>query len=73
VFPTEYEGSPLLPMEALACGLPIIVFKESNVGEVIEQGIHGFVIKPEMRNSEKVEFILNNPDMIKKCPYSAEI
>jgi glycosyltransferase involved in cell wall biosynthesis len=43
-FPTKYEGFPVAPMEALACGLPIVVSKESNMGEVVSNGTQGFVV-----------------------------
>jgi glycogen(starch) synthase len=62
IFPTAYEGFPVVPMEAMACGLPIIVSKESNMGEIITDGVHGLVI--ENRDSqpyrENIEFLLNN-------------
>ena len=50
LFPTMYEGFPVAPMEAMSCGLPIIVSKESNMGEIIKDGVHGFVINERNPN-----------------------
>jgi glycosyltransferase involved in cell wall biosynthesis len=66
VFPTVYEGFPVVPMEALSCVLPIVVSKESNMGEVITEGVHGFTIQqniPEMYR-EKIQYLLNNDGLL---------
>ncbi len=61
VFPTRYEGFPLVPLEALACGLPIIVAKESNYGEIIEEGMHGFIVteRDPSLYEQKINLLLN--------------
>lgn len=38
-----YEGSPLVAIEALGCGLPVIANVSSRVGEIIKPGITGFI------------------------------
>jgi alpha-maltose-1-phosphate synthase len=43
-FPTTYEGFPVVPMEALACGLPLLVSEASNIGEIVTQGKQGFIV-----------------------------
>lgn len=68
IFPTIYEGFPLVPLEALASGLPIIVSTESNLGEIIEEGVHGFVVKEGSPSAykEKIEFLLNDDVILEK-------
>jgi len=68
IFPTVYEGFPLAPLEALACGLPIIVSKESNMGEIIEDGVHGFVIDDNnpLSYQEKIDLIVNDDNRLKE-------
>lgn len=66
IFPTLYEGFPLVPLEALACSLPIIVSEESNLGEIINEGVHGFVINDRnpLSYKEKIELLLNDSRML---------
>ena len=50
ILPTKYEGFPLAPLEAMACGLSIIISKECPTKEIIQDGVEGFIVdqrKPE--------------------------
>ncbi len=71
IFPTIYEGFPLVPLEALACGLPIIVSAESNLGEIIDEGVHGFVVTERSPSAyeEKIKFLLNDDVMLEKMSF----
>lgn len=51
VFPTLVEGMPLVVLEAMACGLPVIVTANGPAG-IVRDGIDGFII-PE-RNADAV-------------------
>jgi glycosyltransferase involved in cell wall biosynthesis len=66
IFPTLYEGFPLVPLEAMACGVPIIVSEESNVGEIIKDGVHGFVVKNRnpLSYKDRIELLLNDAEML---------
>ncbi len=68
LFPTIYEGFPMAPLEALACGLPAIVSEESNLGEIIEEGTHGFVIKGgnPLAYQEKIDLIINDDSRLEE-------
>jgi glycosyltransferase involved in cell wall biosynthesis len=62
IFPTMYEGFPVVPLEAMGCGVPIIVSKEANMEEIIKDGVHGFIVKDRNPKSyrEKIESMLND-------------
>ncbi len=44
IFPSRHEGCAVVPAEALACGLPIIISNMTGVNEIIKSGEQGFVI-----------------------------
>lgn len=43
IFPTLVEGMPMVVLEAMACGLPVIV-TPNGPGEVVRDGVDGYVI-----------------------------
>jgi glycosyltransferase involved in cell wall biosynthesis len=40
------EGIPLTIIEAMAAGLPVVATRVGGVGEVVEDGVHGFLADP---------------------------
>ena len=45
VFPSMYEAYPLVVMEALACGLPVVATAVGSVPEVIVDGTNGAIVE----------------------------
>ncbi|MCR5671764.1 MAG: glycosyltransferase [Butyrivibrio sp.] len=43
VLSSMYEGSPLVAIEAMSCGLPVIANVSSRVNEIIKPGKNGFI------------------------------
>ena len=46
VTPTLYEGLPLVVLEAMACGKPIVASNVSEVPHAVKEGIYGFLVPP---------------------------
>ena len=53
VYPTLFDASSNAVLEAMACGIPVIASKYSGTGELITEGVSGFLISsPE--NPEEI-------------------
>ncbi|MEW6570349.1 MAG: glycosyltransferase family 4 protein [Nitrospirota bacterium] len=63
VFPALYEPFGNVHLEALATGLPVITTKSTGAAEILEDGVHGFVVSsPEDHASvaEKIELMITD-------------
>jgi glycosyltransferase involved in cell wall biosynthesis len=43
---SEYEGTPNAVLEAMALGTPVVATDVGGTAELVEQGIHGLVVRP---------------------------
>ena len=63
VFPTLVEGMPLVVLEAMACGLPVIVTANGPAG-IVRDGVDGFIIPQRSAEAvhEKLELLHRDPE-----------
>ena len=66
IFPSLCEGLSLSCMEAAACGLPLVVSKNSGINDLITEGKEGFVIPIQSVDAivEKVNWFIEHPEQI---------
>jgi colanic acid/amylovoran biosynthesis glycosyltransferase len=46
VLPSFAEGVPVVLMEALATGVPVVATRVAGVGELVEEGVSGYLVPP---------------------------
>lgn len=68
VLPSLSEGFPVVLLEAMASGLPIITTKIRGLAEIIQDGVNGFLVHPKSSNeiADRISLILNDKKVIKK-------
>jgi glycosyltransferase involved in cell wall biosynthesis len=65
VLTSDWEGTPNVVMEAMACGLVVVATRVGGVPELIEDGETGFLIEPgDLENLVKVLVeLIEHPDL----------
>jgi len=61
--PNAPEGHPLVIIEAMAAGLPIITTDQGAITESVIDGVNGFIVKPNCPEeiAGKIRFLLDHP------------
>ena len=68
VLPSLAEGDPLVTLEAMASGKPIIGTRVGGIPHQIRDGWNGFLIEPgdEQQLAERIAYLLGNPEERKR-------
>jgi glycosyltransferase involved in cell wall biosynthesis len=66
VLPSVEDGFGLVALEAMACGLPVIVTSHCGAADVVAEGVNGFVISPRDRTALANLFtkLTSHPDLL---------
>lgn len=72
MLPSNYEGLPMVIIEAMSCGRPVVASDVGGVSEIVRNGINGYTLlnRAELF-AEKIEEILSNDDLYKRMSKSA--
>lgn len=72
--PSRFEAFPVLPIEAMALGTPIIATKIEGIKEIITNNKTGILIPKEnhIELARKILFILNNKELQKRLNINAQ-
>ena len=73
VLPSLGEGLAQVGIEAMNCGLPIIVSDNSGVNDLVTEGREGFVVPTSDMNAlyEKMQWFVENPSKVKEMGVNA--
>ena len=68
ILPSLSEMFPLVILESLACGTPVICTDVGGVRQIIEHGKNGFIVPPKDQNKIKefIQYFVDNPSESKK-------
>lgn len=69
---SDYEGLPMVVIEAMSQGVPVISSDVGGVHEIIKNGINGYVVPNEASAfSEKIKIILEDIDLYSKMSHAS--
>ena len=61
---SDYEGLPMVLLEAMSCGKPIVASRVGGISEVVMDGKNGFTLPNDAEAfAEKIEYILTNDNV----------
>ena len=75
VFPTKHESFPLIILEAMQFGIPVIATKEGAISEIVTDGETGILIDKDTPSqiAEKLQLLKNNPELCIKMGNKARL
>lgn len=64
VLPSVLDGRPLVVLEALAMGIPVVASRVGGLPDLIEHGVNGFLCEPGNVQDfvDKIEWLVHHPD-----------
>lgn len=72
VLPSFAEGVPVVLMEAMAAGVPVVATQIAGIGELVEEGISGYLVPPgdPISLSQRIEILLIDSELRAKFGFS---
>ena len=69
--PMRYSSLPLALIEAMTIGMPVVALATTEVPTVIENGVHGFVSCNIGELTDRMQFLIDNPDEARRLGNNA--
>lgn len=75
VLPSVEDSFGLVALEAMACGLPVIVTSHCGVADVVQEGVNGFVVPPRDTSAitQKLIFLAQNQAVASEMSKAARL
>ncbi|HXC42543.1 MAG TPA: glycosyltransferase family 4 protein [Candidatus Dormibacteraeota bacterium] len=74
-FPTAVEGFPMVILEAMACGLPVVYSRVPAGAELIEDGVSGLLAEQDSPEdfATKISSLLDDPSWARRIAEAAKV
>lgn len=64
VLPSDYEGLPIVIIEAMSLGKPVVASNVGGVAELVKSDVNGYTLENKAELfAEKIKYILDNPNV----------
>ena len=74
ILPSDYEGLPMVIIEALSYGKPVVASKVGGISEIVIDGINGFTVKNDVEDFvQKILMVLEGGLYASYCKNSRKI
>lgn len=73
MLPSNYEGLPMVIIEAMSHGCPVVASNVGGISEIVENGVNGYVVNNAAKEfAEKISYILAEPKRYEQFSGAAE-
>lgn len=67
VLPSRFDGFAMVVSEALACGTPVVVSDRVGAGDLVREGVNGWVVEADSvdRLRERLDWCIRHPEAVR--------
>lgn len=72
MLPSNYEGLPMVILEAMSLGKPVIASNVGGISEIVQNNVNGFTVENNTHVfADKIEYLLENKDIYSRFSQNA--